>query len=318
MMAESGAHRPTLALIVNDQEWSSRSLETVLAPAGYAFLRAYNGRQAIELARETMPDVIILDTDLPDMSGIEVCRILRREPRISSNTPILITTSGQMTREGRIKALKAGAWDVRGWPIDADEVMLRLSLYVKAKFDADRIKEESLVDAVTGLYNLRGLMRRARELGSDAFRSGRALACVAFAPHVAVGAEPGNGEDTALWTAVNRVGEVFRAHGRVSDAIGRVRLGEFVVIAPATDEAGALKLAKRLQKAVEEAALEAGVAPPRLLAGYDAVDDFHSSGIQPAALMAGATTALRRLQAEPNDETILRYDGKRDATSTEL
>jgi GGDEF domain-containing protein len=112
------------------------------------------------------------------------------------------------------------------------------------------------------------------------------------------------------------MGETFRSVGRVSDAIGRVRLGEFVVIAPATDQVGALKLAQRLLRALDSAALEDGVAPPRLLAGYNAVEDFQAAGIQPAALLAGATTALRRLQAEQGDETILRYQGEGDALTS--
>jgi len=313
-MPEPVARRPTLAMIVDDHEWSSRSLETILAPGGYAFLRAYNGRQAMELARETSPDFIILAAELPDLPGVDVCRSLRKEQRISPNTPILITASGRLNREARLAVLKAGAWDVLGWPIDGEEVLLKLDLYTKAKFEADRAREESNVDHVTGLYNLRGLMRRARELGSDAFRSNRALACVAFAPQLPRDAETDNGEEySALWSTVERMGRVFSASGRVSDAIGRVRHSEFVFIAPATDEVGALKLAQRLLRALDTAALEDGVAPPRLLAGYSAVGDVHAAGIQPAALLAGATTALHRLQAEPGDETILRYEGEGDA-----
>lgn len=313
-MAEPGACRPTLAMIVDDHEWSSRSLETILAPGGYAFLRAYNGRQALELARETSPDLIIVDAELPDLPGVDVCRSLRRELRISPNTPILLTTTARLSREDHLAALEAGAWDVLGWPIDGEVVLLKLDVYMKAKFEADRSREESMVDHVTGLYNLRGLMRRARELGSDAFRSNRALACVAFAPQSRQDAENGNAMDYgALWSTVERMGRVFRTSGRVSDAIGRVRLGEFVMIAPATDQVGALKLAQRLLRALETAALEDGVAPPRLVAGYNAVSDFHAAGIQPAALLAGATTALRRVPVEPGDETILRYEGEGDA-----
>jgi GGDEF domain-containing protein len=208
---------------------------------------------------------------------------------------------------------------VLDWPIDGEQVLLKLDLYMKAKSEADRTREESMVDGVTGLYNLRGLMRRARELGSDAFRNNRALACVAFAPQLPQATAPEEDEgDAALWSVVGRMGRVFRSFGRISDAIGRVRLGEFVIIAPATDETGALKLAQRLLRAVDTAAIEEGVAPPQLLAGYDAVADFQRAGIQPAALLAGATTALRRLQGEPGAEAILRYEGERDGTQPPL
>ena len=304
--------RPPLALIANDEEWSIRSLESILSPNGYAILRAYNAEQAIPLALETTPDLILLDDRLPEMSGVDVCRVLREDPRITPCTPILITTAGRRDRQERLDALATGAWDLIGLPVDAEELLLKLAAYMRAKYAGDQTREESLVDSLTGLYNLRGLMRRARELGSDAFRHSRALACVAFAPDLpsANGAvEPGD----ELWSAVDRLARVFRKSGRISDAIGRTRVAEFVVIAPATDEARALKLAERLVRSAETG--DEGEAPVQVLAGYDAVPDFREAGIQPAALLAGATTALRRCQAEPNGEPIRRYEGGREGTA---
>jgi PleD family two-component response regulator len=308
-MPETATSRPPLALIANDEEWWTRSLESFLAPKGYAIIRAYTGQQALERAHEATLDLIILDAEFPDLSGLEVCRRLRSDPRITTSTPILMTTAGRYTREQRLEALGAGAWDFLGLPLDAEELLLRLGSYLRAKFDADRIREEGMVDPLTGLYNLRGLMRRARELGSDAYRHGRGLACVAFAPQVQA-AEGSGDAGQVLWSAVERVAGVFRAQGRVSDAIGRIREGEFVVIAPDTDEEGAYRLARRLVDAVQTRALEEGKAPLILLAGYDAVPDLRAAGIQPAALLAGATTALRRTEAEPGGETIRRASGQ--------
>ncbi len=309
-MAESAPSRPPLALIANDQEWSIRSLESILQPNGYAIIRAYSGEQAIERARETAPDLIIIDANFPDLSGIDVCRTLRQDPRISSCAPILVTTAGRRTRHERLEALAAGAWDFIGLPLDAEELLLRLASYMRLKFESDRTREESLIDPFTGLYNLKGLMRRARELGSDAYRHGRPLACVAFAPCAernGAGVRPR--DERTMWTAVERLAQMFKATGRVSDAIGRVRLGEFVVIAPGTGEAGALKLAKRLVAAAEAGLADHEGPSLALLAGYDAVTDLRSAGKQAAALLAGATTALRQSQAEPGGPSIRRYDG---------
>ena len=71
--------RSPLVLVANDQEWSLRSLESILQPHGYEVLRAYTGRQALERARAARPDVIILDSEMPDMRGLDVCRALRAE-----------------------------------------------------------------------------------------------------------------------------------------------------------------------------------------------------------------------------------------------
>src|ERR1700677_1632141 len=67
---------PPLVLIATDQEWAARSLETLLGPNGYAVLRAYNGRQAVELARSAQPDVVIIDLRLGEGDGLDVCRAL--------------------------------------------------------------------------------------------------------------------------------------------------------------------------------------------------------------------------------------------------
>jgi CheY-like chemotaxis protein len=81
-----------LVLIANDQEWSARSLESILGPNGFSVVRAYTGQQALERARSSQPDLIILDAQMPDMHGFDVCRALRSDPRFSGTTPIVITT----------------------------------------------------------------------------------------------------------------------------------------------------------------------------------------------------------------------------------
>src|SRR6478672_4822326 len=59
--------RPPLVLIANDQDWSARSLESVLGPRGYAALRVATSVRTLELARIAQPDAIILDMALPDL-----------------------------------------------------------------------------------------------------------------------------------------------------------------------------------------------------------------------------------------------------------
>src|SRR4030095_12590703 len=102
-------HPAPLVLIANDQEWSARSLESILGPHGYAVVPAYTGQHALERARTSQPDIIILAAQMPDMHGFEVCRSLRSDPRFSSTTPIVITTSGPSGRTQRLAGSPAGA-----------------------------------------------------------------------------------------------------------------------------------------------------------------------------------------------------------------
>src|SRR3954470_13128002 len=159
-----------LVLIANDQEWSARSLESILGPAGYSVVRAYTGQQALERARTAQPDLIILDAQMPDVHGFEVCRLLRSDPRFSATTPIIITTSGPSGRTQRLEAYRAGAWEFLGQPIDGEALLLRLGTFLRSKQEVGVNRDERLVDPDAGLYNMRGLARRAREIGAAAFR----------------------------------------------------------------------------------------------------------------------------------------------------
>ena len=293
--------RPPLVLIANSQEWSARSLESILGPNGYAVLRAYTGKQALERAQSAQPDLVILDANLPDMDGMAVCNALRGDAALNPSTPVLVTTSSHPTRQQRLAALRSGAWEFLGHPIDAEELVLKLDAYVKAKFDADRAREESLLDHLTGLYNVRGLARRAREIGSDAFRHHEALACVVFAPDV-------NPDDRIVEEAVRRLAQVLKRAGRVSDAIGRLGQTEFAIIAPATDAIGAVKLAERLSREIESAAAAEAVPDAKTRAGYYAVTDFREAAIEPVDMLVRATTALRMSKAEGVEERIRAFE----------
>ena len=297
-----------LVLIANDQEWSARSLESILGPNGYSVVRAYTGQQALERARATQPDLIILDAQMPDMHGFDVCRTLRADPRVSSTTPIVITTSGPSGRTQRLEAYRAGAWEFLGQPLDGESLLLKLGTFLQCKRAVDELREENLLDASTGLYNMRGLSRRAREIGSDALRRHDPLACVVFAP------EPENEAAEAAEEEVGKVsdqvGVLFRRTGRASDAIGRLGPTEFAVIAPATGPDAALRLVRRLSGAIEGSpvAHRGGERSIRIRAGYCAVPDFAESPVDAIELLLRATTALRDLRREGKGERIRAFE----------
>ena len=302
-MTDRTSHaRPPLTLIANSQEWHSRSLESILAPHGYAVLRAYTGKQAIERAISSRPDLIILDTDLPDRDGFDVCRELRDDPNISPSTPILITSPGHPSRQKRLEALRAGAWDFIGSALDGEELPLRLNAYVRAKQEVDRAREESLLDELTGLYNIRGLARRARELGSQAFRQKEPFACIVLTPMLGAGDESAE-RDEAVAGVVERLAVVLRETGRTSDAIGLLGPGEFGVVAQGIDSVGAVRLAERLTDAASQLFLGSGM---RMAAGYDAVPNYHDAPIEPSDMLMRASMAMHLARSEADGPGMLR------------
>lgn len=309
MVNPDKASSAPLVLIANDQEWSARSLESILGPNGYAVVRAYTGQQALERARTSQPDLIILDAQMPDMHGFEVCRALRSDPRFSATTPIVITTSGPSGRTQRLEAYRAGAWEFLGQPLDGEALLLKLDTFLQSKREVDGLREENLLDSGSGLYNMRGLSRRAREIGAEAFRRRDPVACVVFAPDLDEEEADSNEEETRRLS--DQVALLFRQAGRASDAIGRLGTSEYGVIAPATGPEAAVRLARRLGGAVESSPIpmRGGERTLRLRAGYCAVPDFAESSVDAVELLLRATTALRDLRREgPAGERIRAFE----------
>jgi PleD family two-component response regulator len=309
-MVQDKASPPPLVLIANDQEWSARSLESILGPAGYAVVRAYTGQQALERARTTQPDLVILDAQMPDMHGFEVCRALRSDPRLGGTTPIIITTSGPSGRTQRLEAYRAGAWEFLGQPIDGEALLLRLGTFLQSKQEIDAHRDEQLVDAGTGLYNMRGLARRAREIGAAAFRRRDPVACAVFSPELAPGAADTDVPEEEMVRLADQVGLVFQRAGRASDAIGRLGQAEFAVIAPGATTDGVVRMASRLNNLIEASPIpvRGGERAVRLRTGYCAVSDFADSPVDAVELLLRATAALRDLQKEGNGERIRAFE----------
>ena len=300
--------RPPLILMANDQEWSARSLESILGPSGYAVVRAYTGRQALDLARSVQPDILIIDARLPDLSGIEVCALLRADPCVGAGVPIVVTTSDSAERTPALEAYRAGAWEFLRQPFDAEVLLLKLGAFLSAKREADGVREASLLDRSTGLYNLRGLAYRAREIGAQASRQHAALACVAFATETEpVPNDPRATDDVAREVA-EHLAAVCRRSGRVSDAIGRLGHTEFAIVAPATEAAGAVRLVERLQRELAASPLHAGGRERsiHLRAGYCAVDDYAESSVDAEEMLLRAASALRHLRGERGGEDGIR------------
>ena len=125
------------------------------------------------MARSLLPDVVVVDARLPDIDGIDVCRTLRQDPCFSATTPIVITSAGE-GRAQRLAAYRAGAREYCTQPLDGEALVVKLDTSCAAR-EVDQVRADSLLDERTGLYNMRGLARRAQEIGSDAFRRHDAL-----------------------------------------------------------------------------------------------------------------------------------------------
>ncbi len=117
----SSPERKTLILVVDDEEKIRRALKSILSSRKYEVALAEDGEQAIDLAIDHTPDLIILDLSLPGLSGIEVCRELRSW----YTGPILILTVHSADQD-KVAALDSGADDYLTKPFSAAELLARV------------------------------------------------------------------------------------------------------------------------------------------------------------------------------------------------
>ena len=278
-----------LVLLANADKWLTESIESVLTQGGYRVITTNKRQQVLEMARRQQPDAILVDLGLDQRASdnLTLCRALRADGMVSRATPIILMTAGPALRQQQIDALRAGAWELRGDPLDMEELVLRIGVYVQGKLELDRISNAGLIDEASGLYNEAGVNRRSSEIAAFTTREGLPLACAVF--------QPQDGVLTA--GAADRLAVAFKRAGRISDAIGRTGPAEFAVFAPATDETGAEGMVQRITDAVSSSigvrlksgisADSAGAKPARTSAPYA---DPHR--LAPPVLLARAREAL--------------------------
>ena len=111
-------------LIVDDDARNVRVLEAMLHADKHATIAAHNGQQAIHLATENLPALILLDVMMPDMNGFEVIEKLKANPA-TMHIPIIMITALD-DRESRLYALQAGADEFITKPVDRIELTVRI------------------------------------------------------------------------------------------------------------------------------------------------------------------------------------------------
>jgi CheY-like chemotaxis protein len=261
----------------------------------YTVVHVHHGAQLRDWALEMRPELVVVASQLPDMSGIDACRAMHGDLRFGHHTPTLIVTPAQPTAEQRVAALAAEVWDFLRFPGPVDELLLKLAAYVQAKRNIDLALAEGLVDPTTGLHSRPGLARRARELGALMSRNHGALSCLVFSME-------GDGAQAKLPGLV--------AHStRASDVVGALNASMFAVLAPGTAQAGAVQLARRLTSALL-AWRGAGDSPNDLRwlrVGYEAVANLTYAPIDPVELLARAVSAVRDGTPDPTYVWLRRY-----------
>ena len=148
----------TKVLIIDDDPDALQVARIRLAKLGLTVFSADGGIAGLEAARREMPDLILLDQEMPDLSGFDVCRVLKADAELCM-IPVLFL-SASSAAEDKIKGLDLGAVDYIAKPFDASELCARVRAALRTKRIQDLLIERAHIDPLTGRPNHPALLRR--------------------------------------------------------------------------------------------------------------------------------------------------------------
>lgn len=169
-MSENRFDPSPVILIVDDQSSDLQILQAAVNELAQVHI-AHDGRMALEIARFCRPDVILLDIEMPGMSGFELCRLIKADAKLCDAAILFVTAHTQT--ENEVAALEQGAIDFIQKPLSIPVVRAHVRAHLNLRTEAKRL---AYFDALTNLPNRMLLRDRAEQMLQKARRSGSRLA----------------------------------------------------------------------------------------------------------------------------------------------
>ena len=127
-------------LVVDDEPRNIRLMEAVLTSHGYAVTSASSGPEALERVKGDLPDLVLLDIQMPEMNGYDVCRRIRDDPATRFLPVVMVTSSDS---EVRVSAIEVGADDFITKPLNQQELLARVRSLIRIKQYHDTIESQA-------------------------------------------------------------------------------------------------------------------------------------------------------------------------------
>lgn len=289
-------------LVIDDNPDAIAVAKARLAEENFETLSAEGGIAGLAAAKREKPDAILLDVDMPDMSGFEVCRRLKADPELFL-IPILFL-SGSGTPEDKVKGLDLGAVDYVAKPFDAFELRARVRAVLRTKQLQDLLVEHAHLDPLTGMPNRRALMERLQQEWAHGTRHGRQFSFImSDIDHFKmVNDNYGHSVGDRL---LQEVAKAITRQCRQNDLAARYGGEEFAIIVPEETISGATYLAERCRREIEGIRLAIGSKKIATTASFGVAD---STGLSsPDALVSHADAALY-LAKDSGRNTVRCYD----------
>lgn len=247
-----------LVLVVEDDAINRLVIESSLA-GHYKVVCAEDGETALIIAYEQVPDLIVLDINLPGINGIEVCRQLKADP-VTAGIPVIFITA-TLSPQLEDSCWGIGASDFITKPIVCSTLLHRVSNHLHNKLRFEYISQLSFIDVLTGTYNRNFLAKEVPKLIGALIRNAKPLSVLVldidFFKQFNDTYGHLEGDNCLLSVAQILKNELLRPQ----DILIRYGGEEFLVLLPDTDLSGAEFVANRLCSAIVDHGIPNEKAP---------------------------------------------------------
>ena len=240
-------------LLVDDDPSTIHLLGRMLADVGDLRF-ATSGKDALRLAHASPPDLVLLDAEMPGMSGFQILEELKADPALANVPVIFVTSHSEPAFE--LAGFELGAADFIAKPVSAPLVVARVKTQLRIKRVADELRRIATIDVLTGVANRRGFdealaheWRRARRAGDPL-----ALLMIDVDHFKSFNDRYGHPAGDVCLRAVAQA--LLGASLRPADLVARYGGEEFVVLLPQTPRDGAEHVAHSVLDAINALAIE--------------------------------------------------------------
>jgi len=245
-------------LLVDDDPDAIQLLGRILREVGNLRF-ATSGEDALRLIHESPPDVVLLDAEMPGMSGFEVCETLKADPLLADVAVIFVTSHTEPLFE--ISGFDLGAADFIAKPVSAPLFLARVKTQLRIKQITDELRRRATVDVLTGVANRRGFDESLEREWRRTRRTGQPMALLMIdIDHFKLfndryGHPAG---DTCLRSVAQAL---VGASVRPADLVARYGGEEFIMMLAHTPRRGAEHVACNVLDAIEALGIEHDASP---------------------------------------------------------
>jgi diguanylate cyclase (GGDEF)-like protein len=248
---------PDVTILIVDDEMSIRLLMSLLLKDFGTIEMAATGKDALEKVNALNPDLVILDVQMPEMNGYQVCQKIKANDKTSSIPVVFLTANSSNVDEEY--GLEIGATDFIRKPISPKIVRARVSNILSLQKATQKLKLIASTDPLTGAFNRRHLdLVGINELSrSKRYNSSFTILMLDIDHFKAVNDTYGHDVDEALIETVT----VIKKNIRGEDLLFRLGGEEFAVMLPETSRLAAFDTAERIRIAISKIVIQTPIAP---------------------------------------------------------